>query len=171
MLIPFIGYALGRRFIGYVECDGGRLTDLLNHTEWVVVREAFVESFDDETVVNLGDGEVDRSILYAVETSGNRGEGTRRIHTVRHRLQVQLGPYSALGLLHALPGQMPEPYLHARGPMIPLSHATLGFASRGALTLRDVGTLIVNRDLLDWVRANADEAAAFPGVPVVTDRV
>jgi hypothetical protein len=171
VLIPFIGYALNRRFIGYVECEGERLTDLLNRSDSLVVREAFVESFDDDTVVNLGDGEVDRSILYAVEASGNRGEGARRIQTVRHRLQVQLGPYSALGLLHAMPGQMPLPYLASRGPMIPLSDATLGFVNRGALTLRDVGVLIVNREMLDWVRATEDEAVAFPGVPVLTDRV
>lgn len=170
MLIPFIGYALGRRFIGYVDCEGGRLTDLLNHAESIVVRETFVESFEDDTVVNLGDGEVDRSILYAVEAGGGRGEATRQIHTIRHRLQVQIGPYSALGLLHSLPGQIPLPYLGSRGPMIPLSDATIGFASRGSLQLRDVGTLIVNRDLLDWVRASEDEALAFPGVPVVTDR-
>lgn len=170
MLIPIIGYALGRRFIGYVECTGERLTDLLNRTESVVIREAYVESFEDDTVVNLGDGEVDRSILYAVETSDARGEEARRISTVRHRLQVQIGPYSALGLLHAAPGQMPLPYLTSRGPMIPLSDATLGFAVRGSLTLRDVGTLIVNRDLLDWVRATDEQAAAFPGVPVVADR-
>ena len=54
--------------------------------------------------------------------------------------------------------------------MIPLSDATLGFTARGSLTLRDVGTLIVNRDLLDWVRASDEQAAAFPGIPVVTDR-
>ena len=36
--------------------------------------------------------------------------------------------------------------------------------------MRDIGTLIVNRDLLDWVRANDDEAGAFPGVHVVSDR-
>ncbi len=170
MLVPFIGYALGRRFIGYVECEGERLTDMLNRTELIVVRETYVENFDDETVVNLGDGEVDRSILYAVEANGTRGEVTRRIHTIRHRLQVQLGPYSALGLLHALPGQMPLPYIHARGPMIPLSDATIGFACRGTLQLRDVGTLVVNRDMLDWVRASEDEALAFPGVTVLTDR-
>jgi hypothetical protein len=170
VLIPFVGYSQGRRFIGYVECEGERLTDLLNRAESIVVRETFVENFDDDTVTNLGDGEVDRSILYAVEASGGRGEAPRRIHTIRHRLQVQLGPYSALGLLHALPGQMPLPYLHARGPMIPLSDATIGFASRGAMQLRDVGTLIVNRDMLDWVRASEDEALAFPGVPVLTDR-
>jgi len=170
VLIPFTGYALGRRYIGYVECVGERLTDLLNRTEYVVIREAFVESFEDGTVVNLGEGEIGRSILYAVETAGDSGDGARRIQTVRHRLQVQLGPYSALGLLHSMPGQMPLPYLTSRGPMIPLSDATLGFASRGNLRMRDVGTLIVNRDLVDWVRASDDEAAAFPGVPVVTDR-
>jgi hypothetical protein len=169
VLLPFIGYALGRRFIGYVECEGERLTDLLNRAESIVVRETFVENFEDDTVTNLGDGEVDRNVLYAVEASGGRGEAARRIHTIRHRLQVQLGPYTALGLLHSLPGQMPLPYLHARGPMIPLSDATIGFVSRAGLQLRDVGTLIVNRDMLDWVRANDDEASAFPGVPVHTD--
>ena len=170
MLIPFIGYAQGRRFIGYVECEDDRLTDVLNRSESVVIRETYVESFDDDTVVNLGDGEIDRSILYAVETSGARGEVTRRIHTIRHRLQVQLGPYTALGLLHSLPGQLPLPHLHSRGPMIPLADATIGFVCRGSLQLRDVGTLIVNRDMLDWVRASDDEALAFPGVPVVSDR-
>lgn len=170
MLVPFIGYALRRRFIGYVECDGGRLTDILNQNESIVVHEAFVENFDEDTLVNLGDGEIERSILYAVEASGGRGDVTRRIPTVRHRLQVQLGPYSALGLLHLPSGQMPLPYLHSGGPMIPLSDATIGFASRGTLQLRDVGTLIVNREMLDWVRASEDEALAFPGVPVLTDR-
>jgi hypothetical protein len=170
VLVPFIGYALGRRFIGYVEIQGERLSDLLNRGPSVVVRETFVESFDDDTVVNLGDGEIDRSILYAVETSEGRGEGSRRIQTIRHRLQVQFGPYSALGLLHALPGQMPLSQLTSRGPMIPLSQATLGYSCRGALTLRDVDTLIVNRELVDWVRARDEEAAAFPGVPVVHDR-
>lgn len=169
MLVPFIGYALGRRFIGYVECDDGRLTDTLNRTESIVVREAFVESFEDETVTNLGDGEIDRSIIYAVE-GGGRGDAARRIHTVRQRLQMQLGPYAALGLLHSIPGQIPLPILE-RGPMIPLTDVTLGFTKRGALMLRDVGALIVNRELLDWVRAGEMDAAAFPGVQVVTDRI
>jgi hypothetical protein len=169
VLIPFIGYALGRRFIGYVECQGEHLTELLNRSESVVIRESYVESFEEDTVVNLGDGEIDRATLYAVE-AGARGDGMRRIHTIRHRLQVQIGPYSALGLLDSLPGQLSLPNLHARGPMIPLCDATIGYLSRGAIAMRDVGTLIVNRDLLDWVRADDDDAVAFPGVPVVTGR-
>jgi hypothetical protein len=170
VLVPFIGYALGRRYIGYVECAGERLADFLNRTESVVVRQAFVENFEDDTVSNLGEGEIERSILYAVEASGGDGQKGRSLQTFRQRLQVQLGPYSALGTLHAAPGQMPLPYLTSEGPMIPLTDATLGFAKRSSLQMRDVGTLIVNRDLLDWVRASDDEAGAFPGVTVVTDR-
>jgi hypothetical protein len=169
VLIPFIGYALGRRFIGYVESEGDRLADVMNRSDSIVIRESYVESFEEDTVVNLGDGEIDRSILYAVE-AGGRGDGARRIHTIRHRLQVQIGPYSALGLLDSMPGQLPLPHLHAKGPMIPLTDATIGYVCRGAFTMRDVGTLIVNRDLLDWVRANDDDAMAFPGVHVVSDR-
>ncbi len=169
MLIPFIGYALGRRFIGYVECEGERLTDMLNRSGTFVLRESFVENYDDGTVTNLGDGEIDRSLLFAVEATGNRGENSRRIRTVRHRMQIRLGPYMALGLLHSVPGQMPLPGLSSGGPMIPLSDATIGYAARGLLSMRDAGTLIVNRDLLDWVRAGEDDAAAFPGVPVLTD--
>jgi hypothetical protein len=171
VLIPFIGYASARRFIGYIDSDGQRLTDILNRSDCLLVRDVYVESFADDTVSNLGDGEIDRSTLYAVEAAGPRGDGTRRIHTVDHRLQVQLGPYSALGLLHSLPGQMPLPNLNERGPMIPLSDATLAFSKRGTLTLRDVGILIVNRDLIDWVRAGEDQARAFPGVPVVMDQI
>lgn len=170
MLIPFVGYALGRRFIGYVDCAGERVTDLLNRSDSIVVRQTFVESFDEDTVTSLGDGEVDRAALYAVEMGGPAAEPDRRVRTVRHRLRLQVGPYAVLGLLRALPGQQPLPALYARGPMIPLSDATIGFAGHGSLTLRDVGALVVNRDLVEWVRASDDEAGAFPGVPVLTDR-
>ncbi len=167
MLVPFIGYAQNRRFIGYVESSGERMADMLNRTESVVIRQAFVESFEDDTVMNLGDGEIERSILYAVEASNTQAE-ERRIRPVRPRLELQMGPYRALGILPA--GQLPLPYVVQHGPMLLLSDATLAFAGRGSLTLRDVGTLVVNRDHVDWVRAGEDEAAAFPGVPVVTDR-
>ncbi|HEX7491530.1 MAG TPA: hypothetical protein VF337_07480 [Candidatus Limnocylindrales bacterium] len=170
MLVPFVGYAMGRRFIGYVESAGERLTDLLNSSASILVRETFVEDFADDTVTNLGDGEVERSLLYAVEAGGTRGRLARRVQTDRHRLQVQLGPYTALGLIHARPGRLPLAELKSRGPMIPLSDATIGFAGRGALQLRDVGTLVINRDMVDWVRASEEEALAFPGVPVLTDR-
>ncbi len=170
MLVPFIAYALNRRFIGYLECEGEKIVDVLNRSETILVRDAFVENFEDDTVINLGDGVIDRAVVYAVESNGTSGANGRTIHTVRHRLQVQMGPYVALGLLHDANGQQPLPYLGSRGPMTPLTDATLGFNCRGQLTLRDVGSLVVNRELVDWVRAAEDEAHAFPGVPVLTDR-
>lgn len=169
MLVPFIGYAMGRRVIGYVESAGERLTDLLNRSASIVVRDAFVEDFADDTVTNLGEGEVDRSILYAVEAGGIRDEAARRIRTDGHRLQLQLGPYTALGVVYAGLGRRHPADPKSSGPMIPISNATIGFAGRGALHLRDVGTLIVNRDMVDWVRASEEEALAFPGVPILTD--
>jgi hypothetical protein len=160
---------MGRRVIGYVESAGERLTDLLNRSASIVVRDAFVEDFADDTVTNLGEGEVDRSILYAVEAGGIRDEAARRIRTDGHRLQLQLGPYTALGVVYAGLGRRHPADPKSSGPMIPISNATIGFAGRGALHLRDVGTLIVNRDMVDWVRASEEEALAFPGVPILTD--
>jgi hypothetical protein len=169
MLVPFVGYAEDRRFMGYVECAGERMTDLLQRSETLHVTDAYVETFADEHLVSLGEVDVERDGLYAVEASGPRGEGQRRIHTVRHRLQVQLGPYTALGHLHALPGAQPLLNLSRRGPMVPLSEATIAYVTAGELHMRDISTLVINRYLADWVRANEEQAAAFPGVPVLTE--
>ncbi len=170
MLVPFVGYAQGRRFIGYVECRDDRLAEFLNRNDRIVLRDSFVENFADDIVTNLGDGELDRSTLYAVEAFAAGSYTSRRIPSAQHRLHVQLGPYSALGVLHTPPGQLPLPLLTTNGPMVTLSDATLGYACRGSLVLRDVGTLVINREFIDWVRASDEEAGAFPGVPVEPDR-
>ena len=170
MLVPFIGYSVGRRFIGHVECGAARLPDLLNRSEVVVIRDAYVENFDDDTITNMGDGEIERSMLYAIEAGKGRARGSRRIAVSRTRLQVQLGPYVALGLLEAPEGQLPLPYVGGAGPIIQLSDATLGYSSHGQPTLRDVGRLFVNRERMDWVRASDADAQAFLGVPVLSDR-
>ena len=170
MLTPFIGYSIGRRFIGHVDCGGDRLAELLNGGNSLIVRDAFVETFDEDTITHLGDVTVDRSTLYAVEARGRRGEEVDGIHAERRRIHVSLGPYAALGLLPEAPDQMVLPLFDPNGPMIRLSDATLGYTSGGVPRLRDVNSLLVNRDLMDWVRACEDDAPAFTGVPVVTDR-
>lgn len=169
MLVPFIGYAEDRRYMGYVECGTDRMTDFLVRSEILHVTDAYVETFADERLVSLGEVEVARDELFAVEAAGPRGEDQRRVHTVRHRLQVQLGPYTVLGHLHALPGVQPLPNLSRRASMVPLSEATIAYVSAGELHMRDVSTLVINRTLADWVRANEAQAAAFPGVPVLTE--
>ncbi len=169
MLVPLVGYAEDRRYMGYVECANERVSDLLQRSPSIHLCEAYLEMFADERVSSLGEADVDRDELYAVEAGGPRGEDQRRLRTVGHRLQVQLGPYTVLGHLHALPGSEPLSSLARRPSMVPLSEATIAYVSAGELRMRDVPTLVINRYLADWVRANEDEAAAFPGVPVLTE--
>ena len=170
MLTPFVGYSYGRRYVGQVDCGGDRLAQLINDDGSVMVHDAYVESFDDDTISHLGDVTLDRAILYAIELDCRREEQARRAGSERRRIHVRLGPYSALGLLPETAGQLPLPLFGSGGPMIRLSNATIGYTGAGVPQLRDVGSLIVNRELTDWVRACEDDASAFNGVPVVTDR-
>jgi hypothetical protein len=169
VLTPFIGYSTGRRYIGHVDCGGDRLVDLFNGGGSVVIRDAFVESFDEDTLSHLGDVPVDRSMLYAIEVDCRRADEPRPIHADRRRIHVRLGPYSALGLLPETSDQLALPLFDPDGPMIRLSDATIGYAGAGIPHLRDVGSLVVNCELMDWVRAGEEDAPAFVGVPVVTD--
>lgn len=169
MPTPFIGYSIGRRYMGHVDCGGDRLADLFNSGGAVVVRDAFVESYDDNTVNHIGDVTLDRSILYAVEL-GCRGAGSGRSTSQRRRIHIRLGPYSALGLVPGLEEQTTLPMFDASGPMIRLAQATIGYTCAGAPHLRDVAALLVNRELMDWVRAGEEDAGAFEGVPFVADR-
>jgi hypothetical protein len=166
---PFIGYSIGRRYMGHVDCGGDRLADLFNGGGAVMVRDAYVEDFDNDTVAHVGDVTLERSILYAVELAG-RGEVAGRSASGRRRIHLRLGPYSALGLLPGSAEQTTLPMFDANGPMIRLSGATIGYTCARGQHLRDVGALLVNRELMDWVRAGEEDAGAFVGVPFVADR-
>jgi hypothetical protein len=82
------------------------------------------------------------------------------------RMQVSIGPYIILGRLHTRPGLDPMQSVLQREPMIPLTDATIAFTVAGATVVRDVSTIIVNRLLVEWISASADEASLFPDVPI-----
>ena len=48
----------------------------------------------------------------------------------------------------------------------PLTNATIAYTVAGSVVARDVGTVIVNRVLVDWIVPTADEAVSFPEVEV-----
>ena len=56
--------------------------------------------------------------------------------------------------------------MRKREPMVPLTNATIFYTVAGAIVARDVGTVIVNRSLVDWIVPTADEAVSFPEVEV-----
>jgi hypothetical protein len=167
MLIDFIAYAGDCRVTGMFDlADGERLSDVLNDAAAITLRNARLTSHADGHEVELESVEIDIDDLFAVEVVGSRGHQEQRIHTVRHRLELRLGPYSVLGQLHTLPGGRPLVAIAGRAPMVPLTNATLAFNAGDGLNVRDVETLVVNRHLAEWVRADSSELPAFPGVPV-----
>src|SRR5436190_6219 len=54
-------------------------------------------------------------------------------------------------------GLTPTRSLEMRGPMLPLTDATIAYVVGGILEVRDASTVIVNRDLAAWVRATDGE--------------
>jgi len=167
MRVEFIAYAGDCRVAGSTTlADGERLTDILNREPTIVVQGARLTSHADGHTIDVGEIVLERDELFAIEAVGPRGETARRIHTVRHRLEVRLGPYMVLGQLHTLPGGQPLVAIGQRSLMVPLTNATIAFNDNGGVEAMDVETLIINRSLADWVRADADELAAFAGVRV-----
>ena len=164
MQIEFAAYAGDCRVTGRLNLEGDRLSDMLDRQSVLTIADATLESLDDGRIVQLPEVTLDRDELFVVEATGPRGPVARRIHTVRHRLQIQVGPYAILGYLHARPGSPPLMVVGRRGPMVPMTDATIAYMSGGCLQLHDAETLIINRGLADWVRAEPDDMALVSGV-------
>jgi hypothetical protein len=165
MRVEFIAYAGDCRVSGVTTLGRGeRLTDLLNRSPTIVVEAARLTSHADGRTVEAGELSLEQEDLFAIEALDPRGEPGRRIHTVRHRMEVRLGPYTVLGQLHSRPGAKPLVAMGQRLSMIPLTNATIAFNTDDGVEAMDVGTLIINRSLADWVRADASELPAFVGV-------
>jgi len=149
--IEFVGYAGDCRIFGRVPSLGERLTDLLNGGQRVIVRDARLESLDDGHVVCAPLAEVERDELYAVVAHGPRGAAAKRIRTAKRRIRVDLGPYVVLGNLHSPPDADPVGDVLRRDVMVPLTNATIAYARNGRAEAEDVGTIIVNRTLAEWI--------------------
>lgn len=168
MRVPFIAYADDCRVSGHVDlADEARLTDYLNETRDITIFDATLVAHADGRTVTASELELSRDELIAIEATGTRGPEDRRIHTVRHRLEVHLGSYVVLGQLHTMPGGQPLVSIGRRQPMIPFTNATIGYNDAEGLQVHDIDTLILNRERADWVRADEADLAAFPDVPAV----
>jgi hypothetical protein len=167
MILEFTGYAGDCYVTGLLDTPGNeRLSDLLNRQEEVTLRQVAVVSHADARVIELDELSLEPGELYAVTAMDAGSSASKRIHTVRHRLEVRAGPYAILGHLHALPGGQPLVSIGRRPPLVPLTGATIAFSHDGHVEVRDVTTLIVNRNLADWCRADPDELTVFMGETV-----
>lgn len=142
MRFPFIAFAEDCLVSGQVElADEARLTDYLNEAREITIFDATLVAHGDGRTVRLEELALSRDELIAIEATGTRGPEERRIHALRHRLEVHLGSYVVLGQLHSMPGGQPLVSIGRRKPMIPFTNATIGatttpMASRSATSTR-----------------------------------
>lgn len=150
--IEFVAYSTSERLSGRIRLDSARLTDMLNaHREFVLV-DALAERLPDGGSMVVPEILLKRHELALVRVGGPRGDRTRRIRTTRHHLVCRSGRYIVAGRIHSSLGQDPLAALRARDPMVPLTDAVILFRSGTDIVEEGSGTIVVNRDLVEWVR-------------------
>jgi hypothetical protein len=165
--LEFLGFAADCRIVARLTLIDERLSDMLNAQGRFRLFDVTLISLADGHEVTLPELRIDREELLAVIASGPRGIRDRRIKTEQVRMQLGLGPYTVLGQLHLPPGRDPVRSVLQRGPMMPLTNATLAYVEGGEVRAVDLPALVVNRQRADWIQPTADEAAHFPDVPIL----
>ena len=168
--VEFVAYGEDCVLSGVVQLASDRLTDMLNdHDEYQLV-DVLVESLTGERAVEVRDVLVHRDELMLVHAAGPRGNQDRRQRTRSHPVAIQLGPYHVRGYLHALPGADPVQSIRRRKPMVPLTDAWIEFATPAGRERRRVGTVVVNREQVDWIVPAIDDEVELPDLPLSADK-
>jgi hypothetical protein len=150
--IDFVAYSTSERLSGRVRLDSARLTDMLNsHDEYVLV-DALAERLPEGGSMVVSEILVGRHELALVRAGGPRGDRARRVPTQTHRLVMRSGRYLVTGRLHSSRGQNPLAALRSRDAMVPLTDAAVLFRVGAQIVEEPASTIVVNRDLVDWVR-------------------
>ena len=154
-LTRFLAFEDGHRLSGWVRLEADRLTDLLNSCEELHLEEVEIAELDGGGVSFSDVVVVRREALVAVHASGPRGDETQRRPTHTQAIALQSGGYRVAGLLHAVSGTDPIASFQERPPMVPLTEAWIEYWSGDERRHRSSGTIIVNREQVDWVRPAA----------------
>jgi hypothetical protein len=161
--VEFVAYAEDGRLSGRVRLDSSRLTDMLNTHDEFQLEQVLVERLtpDGGTMI-IPEFLVRRDELLLVQANGPRGDKTRRIRTMARAITVHSGPYLVFGDVHTTPGLDPLLFFRRRQPMVPLTDAVIEYAGTTGPVREFADVVIVNRDLMDWVRrTDADATPAM----------
>jgi len=156
-LVRFVAYGKHRRVFGWVRLHADRLTDLLNAHDELHLVDVELESLSSGLRGTVDEVIMHRRDLVAVQASGPRGAEARRQLTRTHPIAIQSGNYLIGGYLHVRPGADPLESAQERPPMIPLTDALIEYWVRGKREHQSIGTIVVNRDLADWIRVVTSE--------------
>ena len=153
-LVPMVEltvYAGDSVAFGWLALTADRVTDLMNdRTEFEFVN-TFVQSLDDSHGLQVRTVVVARTEIFAVAVAGPRGDPTRRTRTRPMPVELRVGRYDVSGNIHVVPGTDPIIGFRRRRMMVPLTEATIEFDSPNGRMLARFGTVLVNRDLTDWI--------------------
>lgn len=156
-LVRFAAYGVHQRVFGWVRLHADRLTDLLNAHDELQLVDVELESFANGLTGTVDEVVIRRRDLIAVQASGPRGVEGRRLTTRTHPIAIQSGNYLIGGYLHVPPGAKPIDSVWERPAMIPLTDALIEYWLHGKRAHQAIGTIVVNRDLADWIRVVTHE--------------
>lgn len=153
----FAAYTEDCRIFGFVRHRAERLSDHLNAATSVRLESVLLVALDDGRTVEAREMTVERDELLAVRAAGPRGNAARRSRTRPSPIILKTGPYIIHGYLHVRPGSDPVQHLRSRRAMVPLTGAWIEYQAVGDHHRARIGTIIVNRELIDWADRSRDE--------------
>ena len=156
-LVRFVAYTRHHRVFGWVRLRADRLTDLLNAHDALLLTEVDIESLEDASTTSSDQVMIEGGDLIAVHASGPRGDATMRRRTRTYAVALQAGNYLIGGHLHGVPGTDPMSSFRDRPTMVPLTDAWIEYWSGDSRRRHAIGTIIVNRLQVDWIRVVTDE--------------
>jgi hypothetical protein len=160
--VDFVAYSEDCILSGRTVLDGDRLTDMLNgHDEYALIGVT-VERFDGGSPMQVDELVVGRDELWLVHASGPRGDAARRHRTSLQYVAMKMGPYKVRGFYHATPGTDPVTAIRRRKPMVPLTEVRIEYTIHGGPREDRVDTVIVNRELIEWIETIEPDRAEFP---------
>jgi hypothetical protein len=168
--IEFVAYGEDCILSGMVRMEADRLTDMLNDHEEYLLVDVLVQGLSEERAVEVTEVLVRRDELLLVHAAGPRGNQDRRHRTRSHPVAIQVGQYHLRGYLHALPGADPVQAIRRRKVMVPLTDAWIEYPSIAGRQRRRVGTVVVNREQIDWIVPAVDDEVEMPDLPLSADK-
>ncbi len=160
-MVEIYAYAADCRLYGHVELGSGRLSDQLNSTQELHLRDVQLEDLADGHVVAIPELTVTQEELCAVVASGSRGDAARRLNTRTAHVEVEVGPYRVVGRVHGPQTADPFASLLRRAAWVPLTEATVTYRRGGEDVTDRVATLLVNRHRMHSFRV-AEASSNLP---------
>jgi hypothetical protein len=150
-IVELTVYAGDSVAFGRLPLTADRVTDLMNDSTEFEFVDTFLQSLNDSHGLLVRTVVVARDEIFAVAVAGPRGDPARRTRTRPIPIELRVGRYDVSGNIHVVPGTDPIIGFRRRRVMVPLTEATIEFDSPDGRKLCRFGTILVNRDLTDWI--------------------